>query len=165
MIYDYNSYFIQECLMPLGVLTFSSVCGITSVVYTLQILFHKRPIPTEWNDRFRMSLHFLMLAVFVFLIVISVIELSRGGFFLLTEKPQHSVEITARIEGCVKNEFPFGGKYGEEGSYYGAGLILEGQTFWVTTYKDLKAGDMIRAYVLPKSRFILQWERMTDERE
>ena len=148
--------------MPLMFLAFCLQIGIPGIIVSLKIMLHRQPIPDGWFDKSRAGMQYLFVVTAIFLTVINIMELGRGGIFLLFEKPQHAVEITAEIKGRVKNEWPFGGKYGEEDSFYGAGVILEGKKYWLTTYKDLKIGDTIRAEVLPKSRFILKWEQVED---
>ncbi len=160
MNYNYDQYQYQMCTLPIIISLIILSAMIPTIVLIVQIIWKKKKLPYEWMNRIdEMTLLFGVIIMSVILSA-NVIKLARGGIFLLEENPEDSIHITGEIEKCVEIDSFTGAKYGvEENNGYGEGIVVNGFTYWLTTYKDLKEGDYISAEVLPKSRFVLKWEK------
>ena len=151
--YNYSVYLRQNCIIPLLLLIFSS----TFLALTIQSLWK------EQDTRQPEELKSIILCgcIAVFLIVVNVVPLARGGIHLLYEKESDQIKETGVIE--EKIEIPsFGGaKYEtENNNCFGEAIVFNGKKYYLTTYYDLQLGDYVDVSVLPRSRFVLNIKKL-----
>ena len=160
MRFDYNVYYRQNCIMPI---LFILLVGF--LAFKVGVPMMKNFTHVSFSAFMKKSAkQCIFLFVCLFLVFINGINLFRGGFFLLIEKEDDAVEISGVIEKTIEIDALTGSKYGTENNYgRGEGLLINGEKYYLTTYGNLKPGDKIIAKVLPKSRFVLEIEKLNTE--
>jgi hypothetical protein len=97
------------------------------------------------------------LAVILFLMMVQIIPLSRGGIYLLFEKENDAIEITGEIENTFEIPSVGGMKYNVKQNHgSGEGIVIEGTKYYLMTYGDFREGDIVTIKVLPKSKLVLE---------
>lgn len=152
MIYDYNMYYRQNCLVPLFIIVFCSPGLIIAVVSFIKNC-RSHSVEGVLKAAFVAS-------IFLFLIIGNVIPLVRGGIYLLFEKENDAIQLSGQIEKTIELAHYGGGRYGstENNHGYGEAIVVNGETYYLTTYYDFKVGDNVVIDVLPRSRIVLRLE-------
>jgi len=149
MIFDYNVYLKQNCIIPLACVLFSTLC----VVFEFAWLWrnHTKTSPDKVLGTI------LVLCIFIYLFAVNIIPLTRGGIFLLFEKERNQIQISGQIEDTI-NLPSFGGqKYRvDNNNGYGQAVVVNGERYYLSSYGEAKVGDEVYLKVLPRSRFVLQ---------
>ncbi|MCH5316660.1 MAG: hypothetical protein J1E05_01670 [Eubacterium sp.] len=148
MIYDYNVYLRQNCIVPLCLALFTLIWFIGFLVSFLK----------EKNKKqLKFILFFLIPA---FLITINLFPLLRGGIYLLFEKETDQIQVSGKIEDTMEIDSYTGQKYDTENNHgYGEIIVVNGEKYYLTTYGDFGVGDDVILDVLPRSGFVLKMER------
>lgn len=148
MIYDYNTYYRQNCIVPLLLLLFAtSLFAFFLVQFLKYRLSHSAGVPLGT---------IVGIVISLFLIIVNIIPLARGGIYLVTEKETDAIQLSGKIEQTIEIGFVGGAKYGVDNNHgYGEGIVVNGEMYYVTTYYDYEIGDDIVFWALPKSRFVL----------
>ena len=148
MLFEYQMYFRQNCIGPLGFLVFT-VALIVCVI--LNIFKMQKPIDIK-----KLVFEIITLCIFVNLFIINLAPLIRGGIYLLFEREADKTIVSGVIEETGEIDFYTGAKYGvEQNRGSGETITVNGVKYNLVTYGDLKEGDSVTAEVLPKSRFVL----------
>ena len=152
MIYDYNVYFRQNCIVPLCLAVFSLILCIISFVS-----FFKGRV-TQPNKKYIAFIAFISTSLF--LMIINLFPLFRGGIYLLYEKETDQIQVSGKIEDMIEIDFLTGAKYRTENNNgNGEIIVVNSKKYYLTTYGDFDVGDYVILHVLPRSRFVLKLER------
>lgn len=169
--YDYNVYFRQNCVVPIFFALFSLVLFIGSLAMIIKdrganpILktFFKK-IEASQLTKAISSIIFLLIPLF--LIIVNLFPLFRGGIYLLYEKEKDQIQISGTIENTIEIDSYTGAFYDAENNHgYGEIIIVNGEKYYLTTYGDFGVGDDVILNVLPRSGFVLKMEREEDNTE
>lgn len=156
MSFDYNIYLRQNCIVPLVLLLFAAFLffrGGYRLIGRLSKVSFLKSVKSNAKT-------LVFLAACLFLMIVNLVVLLRGGIFLLSEKETDAVEISGVIEQTVEIDWITGGKYGTENNNgRGEALIVDGKKYYLATYGDLKAGDSVVMSVLPRSGFVLKIQK------
>lgn len=151
MTFDYDMYYRQNCVLP--------IIFLLGAIYMIGSLF------VHWFDnnnscsKCSTSVRIFSLCIFLFLLVVNVIPLARGGLFLLIEKEKDSEQIIGTIEETIEIGSLGGAKYRvEQNRGYGEAIVVDGRKYYLVTYGNFQIGDNVTLEVLPRSRFVLQIE-------
>lgn len=151
MIYDYDIYFRQNCIVPLCLALFCLVFFIYSLVMIIKDRGASSP------KKIIVSILFLFISLF--LLIINLYPLFRGGIYLLFEKETDQIQVSGKIEDTMEIDFYTGQKYDTENNHgYGEIIVVNGKKYYLTTYGDFGVGDDVILDVLPKSGFVLKME-------
>lgn len=151
MIFDYNVYFRQNCVIPI-------IC----LLFSFGLFFGQ--IFSLWKGRHIYSPKDILLSIFflcvaLFLIIINIVPLARGGVYLLVEKENDIIQVSGTVEETVEMDFATGAKYRVDNNKgYGEAIIVNGRKYYLTTYGDIQVGDRVMLDVLPRSGFVLKIE-------
>ena len=148
MTFDYNMYYRQNCIVPLCLLVFSILLLVLDVI---GILKNKQASTPK-----SIVVEVVFLFIFVFLIVVNLAPLIRGGIYLLSEKESDKTQISGVIEETGEIGFYTGQKYGvEQNLGSGETITIDGIKYYLVTYGDYREGDVVTLEVLPRSKFVL----------
>ena len=149
MTYDYNVYYRQNCVLPLSLLLFS---------IALLVSFILRYVRTSRSHLIGETIGAICgILIFAFLIIINAIPLARGGIYLLFEKQTDATQVSGLVERTMELGFLGGAKYQVDNNHgYGEAIVVNGETYYLTTYYDTKVGDTVAIEVLPRSRIVLR---------
>ena len=80
---------------------------------------------------------------------------------MLYENQQHAIHISGFIENTDEIDAFTGSKYSvEQNNGNGVSIVVNGVKYYLMTFGDLKTGDYVSLEVLPKSGFILSFEKI-----
>ena len=153
MQFNYETYRVDNCLIPLFFLIF------TIVIFIVFIIGYVRYFGSGVSHRsfLEIAKMFLGLVVILFLMMYEIIPLSRGGIYLLSEKENDAIEITGEIESTFELHFIGHMKYDvKQNQGMGEGIVIDGTKYYLMTYGDYKEGDRVTIKVLPKSKLVLE---------
>ncbi len=151
--FDYETYRVDNCFIPMGFLLF------TIIALIIFIVGYVRYFGDRASDRSirEITKVILGLAVILFLMMTQIIPLSRGGIYLLFEKENEAIEITGEIENTFEIPFIGGMKYDVKQNHgQGEGIVIEGTKYYLMQYGDYREGDIVTIKVLPKSKLVLE---------
>lgn len=153
MKYDYNVYFRQNCAVPMVLLLF--------VVFLFILNIHslvEDGVPNTPKDVFHAC---CFMCIFLFLMIVNIIPLARGGAYLLIEKENDAIYMSGTIEDTLEIGFLGGQKYPVDRNHgYGEAIVVNGERYYLTTYGDFQIGDRVAFAVLPRSGFVLEMEQI-----
>lgn len=153
MTYEYNVYFRQNCIVPLCLVVFSLILCIISLVSFF------KGMKTHPNKIDIACIAFISISLF--LTIINLFPLFRGGIFLLYEKETDQIQISGKIEETIEIDFLTGAKYRTENNNgNGQIIVVNGKKYYLTTYGDFGVGDYVILHVLPRSSFVLKMEHI-----
>lgn len=158
-MYDYNVYYRQNCIIPLALIVF---CCILSIKVGWSV-WKKGMAPNllQWFKENIVSCIFIVL--FLFLVTINSIHLLRGGIYLLFENEADTIKITGVIEKTIEIDAITGSKYNVDNNFgRGEAIVVNGNKYYIMSYGDLKEGDQVILEVLPRSKFVLKIEKITN---
>ncbi len=153
MQFDYEIYRLDNCVYPVFFLMFSIIA------LTVFIVGYVRYFRSEVSHRSYVEIAKMIigLAVILFLMMVQIIPLSRGGIYLLFEKENDAIEITGEIENTFEIPSVGGMKYNVKQNHgSGEGIVIEGTKYYLMTYGDFREGDIVTIKVLPKSKLVLE---------
>lgn len=156
MIYDYSVYLRQNCIVPLILSLFCAFCMAKAGRY-----MWKKLSTTPFRQCIKeIAISGIAIVLLIFLTAVNLINLSRGGMYLLFEKETDIIEVSGVIEDTIEIDAWTGCKYGTENNHgRGEALIVNGEKYYLTTYGDLKVGDKVILKVLPRSKFVLEIQK------
>ena len=155
MIYDYNVYYRQNCIVPLIFSLFCAFC----MAKTVRFMWKKFSTTPLRQCIKEIAISGIAIALLIFLTAVNLINLSRGGIYLLFEKETDIIEVSGVIEDTIEIDAWTGCKYGTENNHgRGEALIVNGKKYYLTTYGDLKVGDKVILKVLPRSKFVIEMQ-------
>ena len=129
-----------ECIVLLFVLT--------TMISMIVSLFKNKGFHIKYLFAFLMA---------IWLAVSPINVLVNGGIYLLTEKQDDAIQITGVVEATKTLDGYKGFKYTiDKKTYFGAFVTVNGTKYHLMHCGDLQVGDSVTAVVLPKSKFILQ---------
>lgn len=149
MTFDYNVYFRQNCVVPVAFLL------VTIFVVSSQIA-------RWWNNNGASTnvtrlTRALAVCIFVFLFIVNMIPLIRGGAYLLIEKESDVIQVQGTIEDTIELGSIGGAKYQVEQNHgYGEAIVIDGSKYYLMTYGDYRIGDNVVIDVLPRSSLVLR---------
>ena len=156
MIYDYNTYYIHDCVSPLAFVVLFAVVVIKIVLSLLKQCANL----SLWEVIKRNSIPTFFVVLFAFLICINSLHLLRGGIWLFWEKESQAVQITGVVDDIIEIDVLTGSRYDvDENSGLGMAIVNNEKKYYVTTSGDLKTGDSVILKILPKSCFVLSVEK------
>lgn len=165
MIYDYNVYLRQNCIVPLCLALFSLMLFIGSLAMIIKDRGANPILKTFFKEieaspltKAISSIIFLLMPLF--LIIVNLFPLFRGGIYLLYEKEKNQIQISGTIENTIEIDSYTGAFYDVENNHgNGEVIVVNGEKYYLTTYGDFGVGDDVILNVLPKSGFVLKMER------
>lgn len=156
MKFDYNMYFRQNCILPLFFGTLSIIV-LTIMVISLCKDFFSQNSP-GWLKANLSELLFLLIPLII--LTLNIVNISRGGIFLLSEKEKDAVNVTGVIERTIEIDSLTGSKYGVENNRgFGEIIVVDGKKYKLMTYGDLREGDFVKMEVLPRSGYVLRIDK------
>ena len=155
MEFDYSIYFKYNCIYPL-------VWVIIMIVFV--VLFVRSfllSINSEITTRVkRMIVNGVFLLVMLFLLVVHLIPLCRGGIFLLFEKETSKTTVSGIIDKIDEIDGFTGAHYLIDGKNRNGDVIsINNNRYWIVTHGEYGAGDMVTLEVLPKSRYVISIQK------
>ena len=157
MKFAYEEYYRQDCIVPLLLIFFSAIILIKIIVSMIRKYMGGGLLNFIKGN----TLNMLFFIVFISLITINLIHLLRGGIHLLYENQQHAIHISGFIENTDEIDAFTGSKYSvEQNNGNGVSIVVNGVKYYLMTFGDLKTGDYVSLEVLPKSGFILSFEKI-----
>ena len=154
MQFNYETYRVDNCFIPMGFLLFTIIALIIFIVGYVRYFGDRTSDNRSIKEIAKMILGFV---VILFLMLVEIIPLSRGGIYLLFEKENEAIVITGEIEDTFKIPSIGGMKYDVDQNHgNGEGIVIEGTKYYLMTYGDFKKGDTVTIKVLPKSKLILE---------
>ena len=153
MAFEYEVYFRQNCLVPLFLFSFSLICLITALFgFFFDLKAKKYKISPLVIAR---MISFLL--IFFAVATPNLIQLLRGGAFLLFEREKDAVVIEGYVEERQDLSFYSGYRYNyDQNNGNGQMIQVNGEKYYLMTYGNLKDGDYVWIKILPKSRLILE---------
>lgn len=149
MTFDYEIYYRQNCILPV-IFLLGAICVAGS------LLPHQIE-NKDANSDYPGVARYFSLCVLLFLIVVNLIPLARGGVFLLIEKESDAEQIIGTIEDTIEIGSIGGAKYRVNQNHgYGEAIVVDGKKYYLVNYGDFQIGDDVELEVLPRSRFVLQ---------
>lgn len=150
--YDYGIYYRQNCTVPLSLGLFAVFLLIVGIIQVSK--GHKTYTFTDWLCVLS------IMGIGLFLLALDIIPLARGGIYLLREDASDGVRIVGTVEETVELSPYTPGKYHTENNNgHGEAIVVNGTTYYLTTYYDTKVGDQVVLEVLPLSRVVLRLEQ------
>ncbi len=157
MTFSYDKYYRQDCIVPLILILFCLIFMVKVIITMITKGTFDGLASFIKTNAFRM----LALTIFVFLITINSIHLSRGGIYLLFEDEQQSIQINGVIEQTYRIDSLTGSKYDVEQNHgRGEVIVVNGKKYYLMTFGDLVVGDNVIIDVLPKSGFVLKCKKV-----
>ena len=161
MTFDYKVYRLQNCHSPLsGVIVFTLFLAL---IVSEWIRYKNHPSMTVER---KFALIFFFVA-FVYVVIINIIPLVRGGIYLLFEKEDDAVSISGIVEEKGELDDYSGGIYTRYGVNANRGrgefLVVNGRKYYMMTYGNVKIGDNVIMKVLPKSGFVLSLDYESED--
>lgn len=157
MRFEYSIYLRQDCFVPLSLALFSLfflICVILGF------------IKNKTFDIIEIGKCVLLLSIGCYLFGINAIHLSRGGLYLLFEHESSQIQISGIVEETIEIDSVTGAKYRVENQYSnhgnGEALVVNGEKYYLITYGDTKVGDFVHLSVLPKSHFVLELSKCSN---
>ena len=135
MIFSYDKYYRQDCIVPLILILFCLIFMVKVIITMITKGTFDGLASFIKTNAFRM----LALTIFVFLITINSIHLSRGGIYLLFEDEQQSIQINGVIEQTYRIDSLTGSKYDVEQNHgRGEVIVVNGKKYYLMTFGDLR---------------------------
>ena len=167
MSFDYNVYFRSDCFVPL----LSAICSSILCLFAL-VLFSSfiRDIYYYKNVIKRVSQCIFLVILIITMLNVTRTEIKRlsiGGIYLLAEKKEDTESISGIIEKMDETDIFIRRKYYNVENNAGKGefIFVNGNRYYLMTYGDLKIGDCVVMQVLPKSRFVLEINKIPNGTE